>query len=121
MRFEEHTPATRALKYDHSNIHLSWLRIPTYLRRNTIFIGTLEQLKDIDNTLYKSFNDVNTKYIAAINLTDKDGNAVGIFGVCWNKEISLEEFEVKIEKYLYEDRGILQTYVQPQLINAEIK
>jgi hypothetical protein len=86
-----------------------------------LFIGTLEQLKDIDNTLYKSFNDVNTKYVAAINLVDRDGNAIGIFGVCWNEEISLDEFKPKIEKYLYEDRGILQSYVQPQLVNAEIK
>lgn len=121
MRFEEHTSEVKALKYDHSGVHLSWLRLPNYLRSNTLFIGDIEQFRSIDATLYDSFSKAGTKYIAVINLTDSAGDAIGIFGICWNKEINLDEFRTKIEKYLYEDRGVLQNYVQPQIINASIK
>ena len=82
MRFEEHTSEVKALKYDHSGIHLSWLRLPNYLRSNTIFIGDIEQFRSIDATLYDSFSKAGTKYIAVINLTDDAGDAIGIFGIC---------------------------------------
>lgn len=91
------------------------------MRANTIFIGSIEQFRTIDATLHDSFSKAGTKYIAVINLTDPAGDAIGIFGVCWNKEINLEEFRSKIEKYLYEDRGVLQNYVQPQIINVAIE
>lgn len=121
MRFEEHLPGIVPLKYEHSNIHLSWLRLPNYLRSNTLFIGSIEDFKNIDHTLYDSFIKCGTKYIAFINLTDTSGNPVGVFGVSWNKEIDLEYHLPKIKQYLYEDRGTLQNYVQPQLVNAKIK
>jgi hypothetical protein len=121
MRFEEHMPEVEPVKYDHSNIHLSWLKLPNYLKQHSLFIGTVEEFKDVDRTLYDMFKPKGTRYIAAANLIDSYGHSVGIFGVAWNKEINLKELRNKIEQYMYEDRGIIQTYTQPQIINPKIK
>lgn len=46
-----------------------------------MFIGSIEDLKDVDRTLYESLKRRDTKYFAATRLSDESGASVGVFGI----------------------------------------
>lgn len=121
MRFEMTKPGIPAVKEQFDHIHMSWLTLPEYLKNNEVFIGTIEEFKNLDPTLGEWFIETDCEYVACTLLRDADNYPVGILGFMWNQEIPVENVNEKIRGYLFEDRIKLKPYVKHNIINAEIK
>lgn len=107
MRFEKCDQGIISVKEQYNNFNLTWLNIPYYLKENedNVFIGGLEELQTIDDTLYTQFKKNKVSYLACTLIKDNIGNPIGIFGVTWEHlDIDIQKLNPKILRYLIEDR-----------------
>lgn len=113
MRFEVCQEGVPSIKEEYEDFHLSWLDLYYYLEDNMIFIGSTEELKSIDATLYHRFVKNGVKYLACIMLQDDSGHPIGVLGHTWTGDITIESFKGKLRDYLIEDRGAIKEYLKP--------
>lgn len=71
---------------EYQNIHITQFYIFSYLRKNEVFCGTLEELKKIDSKLYYRLLPNGVNYIHIQSLLGEHGNIVGFLVQTWEKE-----------------------------------
>jgi len=54
--------------------------MPFYLKEHEYFIGSIDELKNIDSVLYEQLVEYNVQYVAFILLRTREGMPSGIFG-----------------------------------------
>ena len=113
MRFEVCSEGVVSIKEQYDDFHLSWLDLYYYLEDHGIFIGSTEDLKTIDPTLYTRLLKNEVKYIACTLLSDVDGKPIGVLGHTWQKDINMNMYYDKIKDNLLEERGAIATYLTP--------
>ena len=94
MRFEYCKDGISSIKEQYLQVHLSWLTFPDYLKIHNKFIGSLEQIKEIDKVLYERFKANHIKSLACILLWDINGKPSGILGFTWEHEITEETIQI---------------------------
>lgn len=105
MRFELCSEHTKSMKHNYDDFNLTWLNMPYYLKEHEYFIGSIEELKNIDSVLYEQLLPYNVKFAAFIILRTSEGMPSGIFGFTWPEvAIDLSTMREKIHNYLIEDR-----------------
>lgn len=115
MRFEICKEDTPSIKDQYNNINLTWLNLPYYLQEHEIFIGNINEIKEIDPTLANQLEKNNITYLACTVIWDSEGHIIGVFGVTWSStEIDITTFKSKIYNYLIEDRTEIKTLIQKQ-------
>ena len=109
MRFEKCANNVVSMKSGYVNFNLTWLDIPFYLKENDWFIGTMDELKLIDQTLYNQLQPYSVDYMACILIRNDYGEPAGIFGCTWDKtDIDISTKSEKIRNYLVEDRIVVR-------------
>ena len=111
MRFEYCKDNISSIKEQYLQVHLSWLTFPDYLKTHNKFIGSIEQIKDIDKVLYERFKANNIKYLACILLWDINGKPSGILGFTWEHEITEETIQI-LNNNLSRWGAILSQYIK---------
>jgi hypothetical protein len=56
------------------------LDLPFYLKENDSFIGSIDELKEIDQTLYNQLLPYEVDHLACIIIRDQYGDPKGILG-----------------------------------------
>lgn len=112
MRFELCIDDAESIQYQYNDFHLSWLRLPFYLRKHEYFIGNLEELSHVDHIIYDRFVMNGVKYMACVLIKYKNIEA-GVLGLTWEAEpeLSKEEILRLLERYA----GRLEEYLVPQI------
>lgn len=109
MRFEKCGNNVVSMKKDYVNFNLTWLDLPFYLKENDSFIGNMDELKAIDQTLYNQLLLYNVDHLACIMIRDEYGDPKGIFGCTWAEtDIDMHTRTEKIRDYLFNDRGVIR-------------
>lgn len=122
MRFELPLDNVESIKEQYDHFHLSWLNLPDYLKTHNIFIGDLDTLKEIDNTLFDRFNKNKIQYLACILLKDELNTPTGILGFTWEKQDSVRYSETTIKDNLIRYGAIIEQYIRPNIVsNAKVK
>lgn len=113
MRFEKCREGISSIKEQYLDFPLSWIDLYYYLKENKTFIGSIEELKSVDATLYERFKHNDVHYIACVLIQDESGQPSGVLGYTWTGETNIHNYENKISEYLWEDRGVLKAYLKP--------
>lgn len=109
MRFEKCGNNVVSMKKDYVNFNLTWLDLPFYLKENDSFIGNMDELKAIDQTLYNQLLPYDVDHLACIIIRDEYGDPKGIFGCTWAEtDIDMHTRTEKIRDYLFNDRGVIR-------------
>lgn len=95
----------------YSDFNLTWIDLPYYLREHEMFIGSIEELKEIDVTLFTQLEKNDVKYIACVLIRDNSNYPIGVFGLTW-ENIPTRVTKDKIHDYLIEDRGTIKPLIQ---------
>ena len=105
MRFELCSEHAKSMRHNYDDFNLTWLNMPFYLKDHEYFIGSIDELKNIDSVLYNQLKEYNVEFVAFILLRTKDGMPSGIFGFTWPEVIiDLNTMRDKIHDYLIADR-----------------
>lgn len=113
MRFELCNSGVKSIQNQYNNFNLTWIHLPYYLKDNDVFIGSLEELWEIDPILYMQFETNGIKYVACTVIKDNSGYPIGVFGVTWEHiSANMEALREKIYNYLLEDRGTIRPLIQ---------
>ena len=113
MRFEKCATNVVSMKKDYVNFNLTWLDVPFYLKENESFIGNMNDLRLIDQTLYNQLLPYNVDYLACVIIRDDHGDPQGILGCTWAKtDIDISTRSSKIHDYLLEDRGVVKNLIK---------
>lgn len=116
MRFELTLDNVESVKEQYNHFHLSWLNMPDYLKTQHIFIGNLDELKEIDNTLFSQFTKNKIQYLACILLKDEFNVPTGILGFTWEKQDSVRYSETTIKDNLIRYGAIVEQYIRPYVV-----
>lgn len=109
MRFELCAEHSKSMKDQYVDFNLTWLNMPYYLKEHEWFIGTIDELKRIDNVLYDQLKPYEVDYAAFIILRNIDNLPCGILGFTWPKtSIDLNTMRQKIHDYMITDRAKIQ-------------
>jgi hypothetical protein len=109
MRFEKCGNNVVSMKKDYVNFNLTWLDLPFYLKENDSFIGNMDELKAIDQTLHNQLLPYDVDHLACIIIRDEYGDPKGIFGCTWAEtDIDMHTRTEKIRDYLFNDRGVIR-------------
>lgn len=113
MRFELCLSNVKSIQEQYNDFHLSWLRLPMYLRSNEYFIGDLEDIAKIDHIVYDKFVMNNIKYSACM-IIRSNGYDIGILGLTWEEipDISKDEIRKLLEKYVYKLEGLMHPQIK---------
>lgn len=113
MRFEVCQEGVPSIKEEYEDFHLSWIDLYYYLEDHVMFIGSIEELKPIDLTLYTRFKKHDVTYLACIMIQDDSGHPIGVLGHTWCSDVSIKVYKNKIRDYLLEDRGDIKSHLKP--------
>lgn len=80
MRFELCADDVSTIQYQYSDFHLSWLKLPSYLRQKGYFIGDRDALAKVDHVIYDRFEMNDIQYMACV-LIKRHNKEVGILGL----------------------------------------
>lgn len=114
MRFELCLSNVKSIQEQYDDFHLSWLKLPSYLRTHEYFIGDLEELAEIDHIVHDKYIMNGIKYSACMVIRS-EGYEVGILGLTWEKtpEISKDEIREILKKYVHK----LEEFMHPEIKN----
>lgn len=120
MRFELCSDSVKSIKNQYNNFNLTWVNLPYYLKEHDIFIGSLEELNNIDPTLCTQFKKNNISYIACTVIRDNSNYPIGVFGLTWTSiPPNIDSLKDKIHHYLIEDRGTIKPLIQVNAITRK--
>ena len=113
MRFEKCANNVVSMKKDYVNFNLTWLDLPFYLKENDSFIGNMNELKEVDQTLCNQLVPYAVDHLACIIIRDEFGDPKGIFGCTWSvTDIDMHTRTEKIRDYLFNDRGVIRELIE---------
>ena len=113
MRFEKCANNIVSMKKDYVNFNLTWLDLPFYLKEHDSFIGNMNELKVLDQTLYNQLIPYDVDHLACIIIRDQYGDPKGIFGCTWGvTDIDMYTRTDKIRDCLYNDRGVIRELIE---------
>lgn len=105
---------------DFDNINMGKYVFPEYLYRNGYFIGTIDELKEIDKKLVYRLCDDNVKFLAMILV--KSDIEIGFLGVTFSEipeNVSREEMYGKLAMYAQEIAYLLDFDKQKKVYNGQ--
>lgn len=82
MTYEESVYDVDDVDDEYMSINLSRYKFPMYLKNNTMFIGTLDEMRDIDPKLTKKLESDDVTYVAMVVINGTEGE-IGLFGVSY--------------------------------------
>lgn len=112
MRFELCAPNIASIKWHYDNFHLSWLKLPGYLKEHRYYINTINNLQSVDCALHDILTNRKVSYIAVIEIkTDKE--TLGVLGCTWESSpnIDIQNIRVILNRY----SGKLEELLPPQI------
>lgn len=112
MRFELTLDSVKSIQNQYDDFHLSWLKLPMYLREHQYFIGTTEELGDVDHIIHDRFLENNIAYSACILIRHNNVES-GVLGITWEHtpEMSKQDILLLLERYA----GKLEEFLIPQI------
>lgn len=111
MRFEKCNEGVPYIRDQYDNFNLTWITLTNYVQDHEYFVGSIEDLKEIDNVLYLKLKSNNINYIACILIRDTVNYPIGIFGVSY-QEIPDKITQGKLHDYLIVDKMEIQPLIE---------
>ena len=96
------------------NLNISFFRIQYYLVEHTFYIGTVSDMRSIDNRFANRIDEIGGKYIGLIMLKSNSVN-IGMLGVMFNTEtpsVDRDYIHSKLDHYVQDVSNLLDLNVQ---------
>lgn len=92
----------RYINDEYENLNMSKYDLPNYLYKNRVFIGTIEELRQIDRKLAARMDENGVKYCALILI--KSSIEIGFLGVSYNFDpcLTKEQIHAKMGDHVQE-------------------
>ena len=97
MDFETTSDGIQFIGDEYTNFSLTKYRLVNYLFNNSILIGNIDEIKDIDKRLYMKLQSNEIKQIALIEVEGTE-TPMGILGVTWSKHDVMSTYKEQIKK-----------------------
>lgn len=97
-----------------TNLNTSFFKIQYYLAEHTFYIGTVSDMRSIDNRFANRVDEIGGKYVGMI-MIKSNGVNIGILGVLFNTEnpkVSRDYIHSKLDHYVQDVSSLLDLNVQ---------
>lgn len=116
MTYEEVNDETGAeyVSDGFANLNVSFYKIQYYLAEHTFYIGTVYDMRSIDNRFANRIDEIGGKYVGLIMLKSNGVN-IGILGVMFNTEtpkVTRDYIHSKLDHYVQDVSSLLDLNVQ---------